>query len=85
MKENRRPHPERVAEISRLLKPGMTAAVCIDDISGQPELYKGLMKQYPNIEVLDEGRGPTPGVYTIRVRGKSNDPGASTEHKGPSS
>lgn len=47
---------------------GKTAAVCVDDLPGKPERYiDKLTRRFPGLRIIDQCKGPTPGVITIRV------------------
>lgn len=52
-----------------MMQNNYTVGVCVDDVPGKPERYiEKLKKKFPGIEVVDQMKGPTPGIVTIKLR-----------------
>jgi hypothetical protein len=80
----RLPEDKRITLIGNAvmeLAVGRKAAFCVDDEPGKPERYiRKLLSRYPDLEVKEEFRGPTEGVYTVVVWKKGSTE-ASETHK----
>lgn len=67
---HRLPEDERIVIIGEyaLANPSEKLAVCVDDEPDKPERYKRKIEtKYPQLQVEIVGKGPTPGVVTIKV------------------
>lgn len=63
----------RVAEAMKTAKPGLTAAVCVDDDQEKIGRFRKALADLDYIEIEWEGKGPTKGVYSFRVKRKPDD------------
>jgi hypothetical protein len=68
------PEDERITLIGQtVIKSGKRAALLVDDEIGKPGRYMSkLRKQFPELDIMDGGPGPTKGAYTIVVDIKRN-------------
>lgn len=64
---DRKPHPERVKEIDKLLPEGKTGAVCIDNTEVHKAWYLHELQKYPRLTIVFQG-ALTKDIYVIKVR-----------------
>ncbi len=63
----RRPHAERVSEINLLLKPGMTAVICIDNTEIHKAWYLHELAKYPTLKIVSQSEMHQ-DIWLIKVR-----------------
>ena len=63
----RKPHRDRVRDISEMMMEGQTAGIAIDDTPEYREWYLHELKKYPRLTVEDQGV-LSRGIYLIKVR-----------------
>lgn len=60
----------RVGAAMKDAKPGFTAAVCVDDDQEKIGRFRKALTDLSFIEIEWEGKGPTKGVYSFKVKRK---------------
>lgn len=60
----------RVEAAMKQAKPGLTAAVCVDDDQEKIGRFRKALTALSYVEIEWEGKGPTKGVYTFKVKRK---------------
>lgn len=62
----------RVAVAMKHARPGLIAAVCVDDDQEKIGRFRKALNALDYIEIEWEGKGPTEGVYSFKVKRKPN-------------